>query len=142
MKNPSVLILALAVLCLSATVFAANKGQEDVPVVTTLINPCNGEVVDVNGVVHADATLTITGQTFHITFHFNPQGVTGVGETTGVTYHGTGVTRGDEQASMVNLRSTATAINRFDFIGQGSVPNFSVHETAKITFNEDGTLTV
>ena len=142
MKSLLLLILAVGVLCISPNVFAANSGQADIPFVVTLINPCNGEAVDVNGVVHADATITITGKTIHMTAHFNPQGLTGVGETTGATYHGTGVTRMDQEASVVNGSFTSTFINRFDFIGHGSVPNFSVHETAHITLNEDGTMTV
>ena len=141
MKSLSPLILALAVLCLSAPLFAANSGQADFQITLTLVNPCNGEVVDAIGSIHVDATLTITGQNTHITSHVNPHGVTGIGETTGVTYHGTGVTRQDQQASSVNGSFTTTFVNRFDFMGQGSVPNFSTHETAHITFNEDGTLT-
>jgi hypothetical protein len=35
-----------------------------------------------------------------------------------------------------------TFINRFDIIGQGTGNNFTVHETAHITFNADGTVTV
>jgi hypothetical protein len=34
-----------------------------------------------------------------------------------------------------------TFINRFDMIGQGQAPNFSVHETFHVTVNADGSVT-
>jgi hypothetical protein len=141
MKSLSMLMVAAAVLWISAPVFAANSGQVDVPFSVQLVNPCNGELVDTSGSVHVDETLTITGQTAHMTIHANPQGVTGGGETTGVTYHGTGVAALSQQVSLVNGSANGTFVSRFDFVGQGSVPNFFSDEVMHITANADGTVT-
>jgi hypothetical protein len=141
MKTLQLFVLALAVLCLTAPVFAANSGQVDVPFIVQLVNPCNSELVDTNGFVHIDITFTLTGQNAHLTIHANPQGVTGIGETTGVTYHGTGVSALSQRVSLVNGSATAKFVSRFDFVGQGSVPNFFMDEVMHITTNANGTVT-
>jgi type 1 fimbria pilin len=141
MRSLSIVILALAALCLSAPAFAANSGQLEVQFSGTITNPCNGETVAFGGTVHIDSTVTINGNTAHLTSHANPQGVTGVGETTSAKYQANGVTRQDLQGSLVNGSVNFAFINRFDFMGRGSVPNFSVHETAHITVNANGTIT-
>ena len=58
---------------------------------------------------------------------------------TGAKYQGTGMTQ--EQESF-RTGFEFTLVNRFDIIGQGPCNNFSVHETAHITVNANGTLTV
>jgi len=140
MKRFSLLILAPAVLCLNA--FAANQGQQQIPFNGSITNPCNGETVDFSGTVHGNSTITVNGNNFHATFQFNPQGVNGNGETTGAKYQATGVTREDFNGSFTNGSFNETFINRFDFMGQGSTPNFSVHETFHITVNANGTVSV
>lgn len=142
MKSLLLSILGLSVLCLSLPALAANSGQAEVPFDIPLVNPCNGETVVTSGVVHADATFTITKNAGHLTSHFNPQGVTAVGETTGAVYHATGVTGEDQQVHFVNGSANITYVNRFDFVGDGAAPNFSTHQTAHITYNSNGTLTV
>ena len=133
--------LAVACVCFGATGFAANSGQMYVPFNGTITNPCNGETVTYNGVVHLDMTFTLNKNTVHATLVANPQGVKGLGETTGATYQATGVTRQDQSGSLVNGSLTFTYVNRFDFIAQGSVPGFEEHETLHVTFNAKGTAT-
>ena len=135
----SLLMLAVGVLWLNAPVFAANLGQKDVPFITTLVNPCNGKLVDTNGFVHIDATFTSNGQTAHFTIHSNPQGVTSIGETTGV--HGPALPLCIDELSLVNCSADTKFVSRFDFIGQGSVPNFFIDQVMHITVNANGTVT-
>jgi hypothetical protein len=75
-------------------------------------------------------------------FHFQPQGVSGVGLTTGDTYRATGVT---QQTQTVDLTDGApqefTYINNFRIIGPGRDNNYLVHQTFHITVNANGELT-
>jgi hypothetical protein len=73
--------------------------------------------------------------------HFNPQGISGTSETTGAKYQGTGVTTDIVNLTFTNGQAMETTVNRFDFIGQGSAPNYTTHETFHITFNANGTIT-
>jgi hypothetical protein len=91
--------------------------------------------------VHEVSALTINGNNFSVVSHFNAQGVSGTGETTGATYHGTGVTNDQFGGSFVNGQYQETFVNRFDFIGQGPGNNFSTHETAHVTINANGRVT-
>jgi hypothetical protein len=102
---------------------------------------CNGDTVDVSGVVHQVSALTINGNNFSVVAHFNPQGITGTSETTGAKYQATGVTKDTYGGSFINEQYRETFINRFDFIGQGSAPNLTIHETFHITINANGTIT-
>jgi hypothetical protein len=65
----------------------------------------------------------------------------GIGETTGVTYHGTGVSTLSQHVSLVDGSANGTFVSRFDFVGQGSVPNFFMDEVMHITANANGTVT-
>lgn len=142
MKSLSLWTLGGAVVCLTTLAFAGNLGQLDVPINVTVTNPCNGEFVDLSGVLHLDATITVNGNTTHVTSQANAQGVTGIGEVTGDVYHGTGVTRADQNVRLVNGSANATFIDRFDIVGTGGVPGFSVHETTHITFDANRIMTV
>jgi len=70
--------------------------------------------------------------------HFQPQGISGIGQTTGDKYQGTGVTQ-DEFNATVGVEETF--INNFRIIGQGSGNNLLVHETFHITINANGSVT-
>src|SRR5215472_11354553 len=72
--------------------------------------PCavegDGEVVELTGQLHDLFHITSDGRgRFHLKFHDNPQGLTGVGLTTGEQYQGTGVTEG-ESSFKIGFQST------------------------------------
>lgn len=100
-----------------------------------------GEVIQVSGTVHALIHETINGNRFQSAMSFNPQGVIGVGLTTGDKYQGGGVTHIQSGGSFVNGQSTFTFVNIFDFHGPGPGNNLTVHETIHVTLNADGTAT-
>jgi hypothetical protein len=116
------------------------------PLSLSVFVPCAaggaGEIVDLSGQLHTMISMTVNGNNFSSMEHFQPQGVSGTGETTGAKYHATGVTQTQFGGSFVNGQAQETYINRFDIIGQGPGNNFSVHETAHLTFNANGTATV
>jgi hypothetical protein len=101
-----------------------------------------GEVVDLSGRLHTLVTFTINGNEVSGLLHFQPQGLGGTGETTGARYRGTGVTQSSFSGSLQNGQFNTTFVDNFRIIGQGPGNNFLVHETAHITINADGTVTV
>ena len=74
----------------------------------------------------------------HVILHFQPQGVTGVGETTGSVSQATGET--DEERN-VQVGIQDTFVNNFKIIGHALASNFLVHENIHITILADGTVT-
>jgi hypothetical protein len=120
---------------------AAVQVNTSIPFSGPLFIPCNGDIVDTSGFVHEVSALTVNGNNFSVVSHFNAAGITGTSESTGAKYQGTGVTTDTFGGSFVNGQFRETFINRFDFIGQGSAPNFTTHETFHITVNANGTIT-
>jgi hypothetical protein len=114
-----------------------------VPVSMSVFIPCaaggTGELVVLQGNLHVLLRLTVTASgSIHAAMKFQPQGISGVGQTTGEKYQGTGVTQEE-----VNLTTgiEETIINNFRIIGQESGNNFLVHETLHITINANGAVT-
>lgn len=147
MKKTTIIISAVAALLISIMpAKAAIVDNESNPILLSVFVPCAaggaGEIVDLSGNLHTLITETINGNNVSGVMHFQPQGVSGTGETTGLSYHATGVTQTSFKTSLQNGQANMTFINRFDVIGQGPGNNFTVHETAHITFNADGTVTV
>jgi hypothetical protein len=118
--------------------------SSEFPVSITVFVPCAnngaGENVTLTGDLHVEFQINFDNAGGgHIHILFNPQGISGTGSVTGAKYQGTGMTQMGE-----NFKTgfEFTFNNRFDIIGQGPGNNFSVHETAHITVNANGTLTV
>ena len=53
-----------------------------------------------------------------------------------------GVTQTQSSGSFINGQAQQTFINRFDIVGQGPGNNFTTHETAHLTLNANGRVTV
>ena len=138
------LIAALAAFITPAN--AAITVNESNPISLSVFVPCAaggaGEVVDLSGFVHTLITETINGNNVSVKMQNQPQGVVGIGETTGLKYQGTGVTTDNIKASFQNGQATETFVNRFDIIGQGPGNNLYLQETAHVTLNANGTVTV
>jgi hypothetical protein len=119
--------------------------NDQVPFSFTAFVPCAnggaGEDVLVNGTLHILTHQTISNSgNVHVKLHSQPQGATGVGQTTGDTYHATGVTQEE-----INLNGpfpiTDTFVNNFRIIGPGSNNNLLIHELVHVTINANGVLT-
>jgi len=100
-----------------------------------------GELVALEGPLHILTSFTINGNNVSGKSHFQPQGISGVGQTTGDTYHATGVTQDNFKGSFNNGQFNETFINNFRIIGQGPDNNFTVHENFHLTINANGDLT-
>jgi len=100
-----------------------------------------GELVDLTGPLHELISFTINGNNIRGDIHFQPQGISGVGLTTGDSYQATGVTQDHFKGSFNNDQFQETFVNNFRIIGQGPGNNFLVHEDFHVTINANGTLT-
>ena len=134
-------VLGVAPALAKATTFTDNVR---VPVDIFVFVPCAaggaGEFVDLTGTLHILFVTTIDSKGgFHSKFHFQPQGITGTGFTTGAKYQGTGVTQGTFNGKIGFVNSF---VNNFKIIGQGPGNNFMIHENFHITVNAKGKLTV
>lgn len=97
-----------------------------------------GELVLIEGTLHVLITETVNGNNASFKFHFQPQGATGTGLTTGDTYHATGVT---QEHVTLGPGLTDTFVNNFRIIGQGPNNNLLIHQTIHITINANGVVT-
>jgi len=103
---------------------------------------CNGDLIHVTGPLLAVMTETATpsgGEV--ISFHFNPQGVTGVDLVTGTVFHATGLTR-DVVVNSPPGGSTETFVNRFHIQSTGGAQSFIITELFHTTVTPDGTVRV
>jgi|GraSoiStandDraft_24_1057298.scaffolds.fasta_scaffold656648_1 hypothetical protein len=136
--------LAVTLFC-SLSAFAVVQSNASFPIDLSVFVPCAaggaGEVVSLTGNLHDMFSVTVNSNSFHMTIHDNPQGIVGVGLTTGGHYRGTGVTRLDMQGSLNGFPFTTTFTNNFRIIGESGVGSFIVHETAHVTVHANGTVT-
>lgn len=145
-----VLITSLACLflfCLSfgkATVVTSND-KLDTNILVWI--PCAlggaGEFVLLTGTLHVTTHTTIdSANNVHVSAHFQPQKLKGVGQTSGDKYNGTGVTRWNYKFGGVNFPLyIMSEVNNFKIIGQGPGNNYRVHWTLHITINANGIMT-
>ena len=133
-------VLGVAPALADATTFNDNVR---VPIDTLVFVPCAaggaGEYVVLSGTLHILFVTTIDNKGgYHSKYHFQPQGISGTGFTTGDKYQGTGVTQGTFNGK-VGFESTF--VNNFKIIGQGPGNNFLLHENFHITVNANGEVT-
>jgi hypothetical protein len=117
--------------------------NESFPVAIAVFVPCAadgaGETVVLEGNLHGLITITANKNHLSIKTHFQPQGLSGTGLTTGDKYQGTGVTQ-DHFTTGIGA-TTFTFVNNFRIIGQGPGNNFLVHENVHVTMNANGGVT-
>jgi hypothetical protein len=137
----SLLILGMTLLSFSVQpVQAGVQSNLKVPVTIGVFIPCAaggaGEVVFLTGSLHVLLRFTMDqAGGIHAASHFQPQGISGTGQTTGEKYQGTGVTQDEFNAK---VGSEETFINNFRIVGQGPGNNFLLHENFHVTFNANG----
>ena len=147
MKKNTTIIMFAALALFTVPANAAKQVNDSTDINLTVFVPCAaggaGELVDLSGPLHTLITFTINGNNVSGMAHFQPQGLSGTGETTGDKYQATGVTKDTSfKLSFQNGQANQTFVNNFRIIGSGAGNNFLVHEEAHITFNANGTVTV
>ena len=110
-----------------------------VPFTAEFVNPCNGELVPLEGYVHFVDRTTIDGAGgVHGGTYLNTQGIHGVGATTGAKY--TSIFSDDFSAKVQYGEEVTEVLHQF-IIGQGDVPDFEAHAVLHITVNANGDMT-
>ena len=130
--------LTVGLVLAAAPAEAATTVERNISFETT-IDEC-GETITLSGTligVFTEQPLPNGG--FLVTFHFQPQGVTGT-SSSGVTYHATGLTR-DTTVSVPSGGLTDTFVNRFHIVGTGGALTYYVKETIHLTVSPTGEIT-
>jgi hypothetical protein len=137
-----VLVLGLASMPPAAAAVEAHYVE---PFAVTYFVPCAnngaGEFVDLVGSVDVLVTSTINGNKVSGTVRFRPEGITGVGATTGDTYYAHGVSMNQFTGSLQNNLYTTTIVGSFLVISPGPGTNLHVHEAIHFTINANGEVT-
>jgi hypothetical protein len=143
MRMRAMLVLAIAAALAAVPVAQSAVVTNDrVPFSLVAFVPCAnggaGELVLVEGTLHVLVTETVNDNHVSFKIHFQPQGATGIGLTTGDTYHATGVTQ--EHVS-IGPGLNDTFVNNFRIIGEGPDNNLLVHQLIHLTINANGEVT-
>jgi len=127
--------LTVALILPAAAAQATTTIQKNIPFSDTLDN-C-GETITLSGhLIGIFTEQALPGGGFLVTFHFQPQGVTGT-SSSGTVYHGTGLTR-ETTVQVPSGGFTDTFINRFHIVGTGGSPTYYVKETLHLTVSSTG----
>ena len=132
-------ILGFTLLFAFASIAATLNIKVPIPPNTTVFNPCTVENVDLSGNLHLLIHVNSDGNGgFHLKLHANAQGISGVGQSSGNKYQGTGA---------ANLQFNAkkgvvvTAVLNANLISKGSADNASLHVTLHLTVNANNNVT-
>lgn len=148
MKKLITVVLVMMVVIIGLIIPATSEATTDTmvviePISFTSIVPCAmggvGEEVEVTGnllrVEHV--TFDETGG-FHLVTHENPQGVSGIGSTSGDKYRAVGVYQYNVYGRVGEVENGEW---NFLMIGQGPGNNLQIHFNFHVTVNPDGTVT-
>ena len=141
MRRSIIFLAVVACGLLSVTSASARASTQKIPFDFVLApEEACGEAIHLNGTLLAQfRTTESSGGNIQVGFHFNPQGVTGVGLTSGATYHATGVTLGTTTIRAGGISDTF--VNSFKIIGEGSAQNFLETDVFHLTMNANGVVT-
>jgi hypothetical protein len=147
MKNTTLMMCLIATLAIfMSPVDAAKIVNQSIPITLSVPVPCAGEVVDLSGKLHTVITFTRNRRNVSAHVHVNAQGITGTGEITGRTFQVNGAFNISFHNSLLNGQGTKTFIITLEVTDElgpmGSVTGFKLQETAHVTFNANGTVTV
>src|SRR5438105_13026129 len=140
MKKNTTIIMFAALALFTVPANAAKQVNDSTDINLTVFVPCAaggaGELVDLSGPLHTLITFTINGNNVSGMAHFQPQGLSGTGETTGDKYQATGVTKDSSfKLSFQNGQANQTFVNNFRLIGDGPGKNYLADKEEHITIN-------
>ena len=125
---------------LASSASQASATTEKVPFDADVL-ACNGDVIHISGTLLSIFTETATPSGgFVVSSHFQPQGIKGVGLTTGTPYAATGLTR-DILVVSPKGGSTETFVNQFHIQATRGAESFIVSEVFHVTVNANGDVT-
>ncbi len=109
----------------------------DVPV-----DCAGGEIVAFAGTVHTVTALTSNDNGTMWLTRSQPQGLRGVGLTSGSVWQGVGVTITHTHTRTATDASEFTFVNVFRFVGRAGQPTLSLHETLHVVQTATGAVSV
>jgi hypothetical protein len=110
----------------------------DIPMSGTVVNPCNGESVTWQGTAHFVEHQTVTSDGHETLYaHVNFQGVEGQGGL-GNTYRNINTDTGEMNWSGESEQREFTSTGTFQFVSEGSAPNFDAYTTYHVTVDANG----
>jgi hypothetical protein len=140
MRRRLLLLGAMAALAVPANAQAATT-VDQIPLDATIFL-CDGSAVHLQGQLMITSTWTaMPSGGFVVASQFQPQGVKGVGVTTGIVYIGTGVTR-DLFVVSPSGSLIETFVNEFQIQATSGAESYIVREVFHFVFGPDGTLRV
>jgi hypothetical protein len=106
----------------------------------TDVAACNGDTIHLSGtLLETDTVSSTPSGGFAVASHFQPQGVAGVDEQTGIMFRATGLTR-DIQISSPAGGFVETFVNRFHIQATRGAQSYDVSETFHITVTPAGSV--
>ena len=149
-RKITTLTIGITLLALSFTAVAFSQAlaittNDFVPFSQLVFVPCAnggaGEDVLIEGTLHLQEHITINNNRVNLKIHAQPQGVDGVGQTTGDSYQAVGVTQEQDSIPLLNGAAETTIVNNFRIIGQKTGNNLQVHQNLHITIDANGNVT-
>jgi hypothetical protein len=139
------MLLALSLPANVSAQAVTSTTNQFVPFAQIVAVPCAnggaGELILVSGILHIQNHITINGNRVNLKSHFQPQGASAIGLSTGDIYRAVGVTQSHDTIPLTNGAATTTSINNFRMIGPGPNNNFQVHQNIHTTINANGDVT-
>ena len=106
-----------------------------IPLQAIRSNECNGEQVELSGVIHLVSQTQPDGS---VLGHFNYQHVTGIGLSSGIQYRASAV---DQVRLEAPFPSSIQSVRHFRLLAQGTGDNVLVDAIFHITVNANGEVT-
>lgn len=140
------IMLGLCCLCMPERGVRAQanvvKTNQEIPLDVTQLVECTGEFVHFTGTFLLQDTIVTDGRGItHFQSHFNSQGVSGVGLTSGLTYQGTETVNFTTNNTVGPPPFEFTHIDPFHIISQNSADNVICQAVVHVTVNANGETT-
>ncbi len=134
-------VVLLGLFGLSAQPARAAAVQTDVPISGTAYSSCTGEIIAISGYYHQQVNITYDNSGgAHLSLSENFQGVSGIGETSGLKYQIPGTFHVTENFTAGQAFNFTETLNEA-LISQGSAPNEQIHGLLHITVDANGNVT-
>ena len=122
---------------------AANLINTDMPISTTLFDPCSNEDINLDGSAHLVGNGTLNNNTVHIIAQVNEH-LVGTGVSSGATYRLNTTAHAELNIDLDPITNTGEEtlpLATLQLIGQGGVPNANVQLLVHFTVNANGIVT-
>ena len=140
MRRLALILLGVLALAVPATATAATSVQK-IPFEND-VTACNGDTIHLSGtLLETDSFTIMPSGGFTFASHFQPQGISGVDQQTGVRFQATGLTR-DILVVSPSTGLVETYVNRFHIQATRGAESYDVSETLHYTVTPAGSVSV